>query len=95
MDLELFQDRFDTLFPKFLDEGLSNGSRVGSEFRRGCYGLLCRVIEDGQIGPDLMPGDESYCRVLTVAGYLAERGSKVTFTWYIATERARDLMRDC
>lgn len=40
MDLELFKDRFDTLFPKSLDEGLLNDSLAGSELRIKCYGLL-------------------------------------------------------
>ena len=95
MDFSLFKDRFDSSFVKFLDQGLINNPQLGSEFRSKCYGLISQGIESGQIGPDFMPDELGYCKVLTVAGYLEERGNKMVPTHYIPTSRARDLMRGC
>ncbi|MEK6908988.1 MAG: hypothetical protein AABX23_02975 [Nanoarchaeota archaeon] len=72
-----------------------SGSREGVEFRSSCYRLLSQVIRDGRIGPDFMPDEVGHCRILTVAGYLEEKGNKMMPTHYVSTERARDLMRGC
>lgn len=93
MSLDKFVGIFSSSFPAMLESGLKN-NKQGPRFVSQCYSILERAIADGQIGPDFMPDEIGFCKILTLTGYLEEHGNKMTPTYYVPTDNTYKLMSD-
>ncbi|MEK6914951.1 MAG: hypothetical protein AABW89_00215 [Nanoarchaeota archaeon] len=96
MAIEKIFEGFDKLFLSGLGDAINGESRreFYEVFRAGCIRLLREAYDSNRVGPDLIPDEIGYCKVLVAAGLLDEFGDKNSSIYYIPSDETRDLVEN-
>lgn len=96
MAIENIFEGFDELFLSGLGDAINgrSGREFYNTFRANCIRLLQEACDSNSVGPDFMPDEIGYCKVLAAAGLLHELGDKMRPVYYSPSDKARQLFED-